>query len=108
MTKTETEYGWADWVFIISILVLLLWIVGKSIGLIKSPVYIDMIPYLSIVFSAGALFQKIREMDKNIRETKTDVKDIETDLHGMDGRMIKLETTMDKVEMSLSVLSNQK
>ena len=108
MAKTKTEYGWADWVFIISILVLLLWIVGKSIGLIKSPVYIDMIPYLSIVFSAGALFQKIREMDKNIRETKTDIKDIETDLHGMDGRMIKLETTISKVEMSLSVLSNQK
>ncbi|NIA09190.1 MAG: hypothetical protein GWP10_05485 [Nitrospiraceae bacterium] len=108
MAKTETRYGWADWVFIISILILLLWIVGKSIGFIKSPVYVDMIPYLSIVFSAGALFQKFREMDKNIKETKTDVKDIETNLHGMDSRMIKLETTMDKVEVSLNVSSNQK
>ncbi len=69
-TKTKTEYGWADWVFIISILILLLWIIGKSIGVIQSPIYIDMIPYLSIVFSAGALFQKIREMDKNIVEIK--------------------------------------
>ena len=98
MTKTKTEYGWADWVFIISILILLLWIIGKSIGVIQSPVYIDMIPYLSIVFSAGALFQKIREMDKNILEIKMDVQETGTNLHYMDVRVSKLETSMGGVE----------
>jgi len=98
MTKTKTEYGWADWVFIISILILLLWIIGKSIGVIQSPVYIDMIPYLSIVFSAGALFQKIREMDKNILEIKMDVKETGTSLHYIDVRVSKLETSMGGVE----------
>ncbi|MCK4811401.1 MAG: hypothetical protein KAS74_03940 [Methanosarcinales archaeon] len=98
MTKTKTEYGWADWVFIISILILSLWIIGKSIGLIQSPIYIDMIPYLSIVFSAGALFQKIREMDKNIVEIKMDVKETGTNLHNIDVRVTKLETSMGIVE----------
>ena len=95
MTKTKVEYGWTDWVFIISILILLLWIIGKSIGVIQSPVYIDMIPYISIVFSAGALFQKIREMDKNIREIKMDVKGTGTNVHDMDVRVTKLETLID-------------
>ena len=95
MTKTKVEYGWTDWVFIISILILLLWIIGKSIGVIQSPVYIDMIPYISIVFSAGALFQKIREMDKNIREIKMDVKETGTNAHDMDVRVTKLETLVD-------------
>ena len=95
MTKIKVEYGWTDWVFIISILILLLWIIGKSIGVIQSPVYIDMIPYLSIVFSAGALFQKIREMDKNIREIKMDVKETGTNVHDTDVRVTKLETLID-------------
>ena len=43
-----------------------------------------MIPYLSIVFSAGARFQKIREMDKNILEIKMDVKETGTNLHYID------------------------
>jgi len=51
-----------------------------------------MIPYLSIVFSAGALFQKIREMDKNIREIKMDVKETGTNVHDMGVRVTKLET----------------
>ena len=108
MTEMKTEYDWTDWVFIISMLILLLWIIGKTIGFIRSPVYIDMIPYLSIVFSAGALFQKIREMDKNIKEIKIGAKDTETSLHSIDTRVIKLETVLDNIEVSLNVSSNQK
>ena len=66
-----------------------------------------MIPYLSIVFSAGALFQKIREMDKNIKKIKMGAKDTETSLYTIDMRVIKLETVLDNIEVSLNVPSIQ-
>ena len=57
-----------DFVFWAAILVLVLWIIGKIVGVIHSPVLVEMVPYLSIAFGAGAFYQKISHMTAEVEK----------------------------------------
>ncbi|MFH1637592.1 MAG: hypothetical protein ABIB71_04170 [Candidatus Woesearchaeota archaeon] len=69
---------------------LVLWILGKCVGLIKSPFWVEMIPYSGmavafggLAFKAGKTLQKMDHMFIEIREVKADVKDMKSDITGI-------------------------
>lgn len=65
------------------------------IGVIHSPVWLQMIPYAGIVFATGAFYQLVRTLkldvfdfksrmnsvERDITEIKTNLKHVDSDLH---------------------------
>ena len=78
MTKKREIW---DFLFWFALVVLFLWALGKAFGVIKSPVWVESIPIFSMVFMAGALWQKVNNMFKDVEE----IKDV------INGRFTKLE-----------------
>lgn len=72
-----------------SIAVLVAWIILKILGVIRSPVWIEMIPYLSIAFGFGAGFTKIKNLLDEIFRT---VKELAKEQKDFGKRLILLET----------------
>jgi len=61
-----TETDWTEVVFYVSIAVLFLWALFKALGVIRPPVWIDLIPFFSIAFAAGAFYQKIARLAEDM------------------------------------------
>jgi len=82
-----------DLLFWVSLIVLALWVVGKAAGIIKSPVWVDMIPYASAVFIAGTVWQKVSSAFDDIKAIKDDMKkidDIDKRLYGLEREHIAI------------------
>lgn len=75
---------WVDIIFYIALIVFFVWIVGKAVGVIHSPAWVEMIPYGSALVAAGAMFEKLRN-------TSNKVEDIDRDVRGIDKRVVKIE-----------------
>ena len=82
-------------IFWISLLSILLWLIFKALGYINTPPLIELIPFFSAVFGAGAFFQMIRDMKDRInkleKETTNGFKDVEAKINILDKRVIMLE-----------------
>ena len=70
-----------DWIYWISIVVVLLWMVLKATGVINSPVWQELLPFAGGVVAVIAYFQKvgrslqkIEHMDSDLREFKAEIK----------------------------------
>ena len=59
-----------DWIFWIALIILLGWALGKAIGLISSPAWMETLPIFTIIFMAGALWQKINTVAGDIEDIK--------------------------------------
>lgn len=55
------KYRWDIWDFIIwiSLIILISYIIAKLFGLINTPEWINLIPMITLVFFAGAFYQKV-------------------------------------------------
>ena len=60
------KIDWAGIVFYVSIAVLFLWALLKALAVIRSPVWVDMIPFFSIAFAAGAFYQKVARLAEDM------------------------------------------
>lgn len=77
-----------DYILYLSLLILMIWIIGKISGLIQSPVWIDMVPYAAALVGAGIFIQKVTQMG-------TDLKQIGTKVNAIDSRVIKIEAKLE-------------
>jgi hypothetical protein len=77
-----------DIIFWASMLVIAIWIVLKMFGVINSPVWIEMIPYLSIIFAAGSFYQSVNSM-------KLDILDLKSRTNGIEREMIEVKTRVE-------------
>lgn len=68
--KKERIY---DIIFFVSLGLLLIWIILKLIGLIKSPFYVEVIPFLSIAFGAGAAYGRLIDLSKRMNKVENRV-----------------------------------
>ena len=73
-------------------LIIIVWAILKSLHIIQSPVWMEMIPYfgggmslLAIAYQAGKLMQKVDEMAMEVRK-----------LAGFSERILKIETKCDE------------
>ena len=89
MAKTIAKISLEDAVFWGALLVLFAWALGKATGLIRSPAWVETIPVFSIVFAAGALYQKFSAL-------VAEVGGLTRTVEGMKTSFVKLETRCDE------------
>lgn len=83
--------AWWDLLIVFGITVLLIWALLKSFGIIHSPVWVEMIPYFSVIFAfIGAVYKlgKIMEGINNMKLGLDKVLD----------RLGIIETKVNKIE----------
>jgi len=81
-----------DWLEIIlytSLAIILAWAIGKALGFIQSPVWVEVLPYLVIPFAVGAGYQKIKGLLDNIN---SNLSKVAKNVNGIDKRLNSLET----------------
>src|SRR3989344_8441561 len=87
MAKSSTIW---ESIFWIALAVIALWILFKALGLIKTPVWIELIPYAGALFAAGAAFQILKDI-------KADVKILTNYVDKMANGLIKLENKFEHI-----------
>lgn len=84
-----------DILFWTSLSVIAIWVFLKMIGVIHSPVWVQMIPYAGAIFAAGTFYQlmkilridvfdlktRMNSIEREITEVKTNLKHTDSDLH---------------------------
>lgn len=94
-----------DLIFWTSMGVILLWIILKSVGVINTPITIQLIPYAGGIFAFGVFFQMIKDLKEQIRDIKDDikgvkeeVKEVKVDLNGVKMDISQIKTRLGVVE----------
>jgi len=62
------------------VVIILGWALGKSLGVIHSPVWVEMVPYFggaASLVALGKYLQKIDTLCRDVGEMKTDLKEIQ-------------------------------
>lgn len=77
-----------DFIFYLTLIVLAVWIIGKILGLIQSPAWVDMIPYAAALIGAGVFVQKVTQMG-------TDLKEVGKKVDNIDSRVIRIEAKLE-------------
>ena len=67
---TERRISFWDFLFWIALIILLLWVILKGLGYINTPAFVEIIPYISGIFIAGAIYQQFRNMQNDISYIK--------------------------------------
>ncbi len=70
----------------LSLLLIVLWALAKAVGLINTPLIIEMAPMILMGFAAGKFFQEQKEFRKDMRRELTE----------LSGRILRLELAKDK------------
>ena len=93
------KYRWDIWDVIIwlSLIILILYIIAKLIGLINTPEWLSLVPIITLVFFAGAFYQKvIYALERIYHRTDYLKKNIDD-----------IKTTLTKHDKELTFLSNK-
>ncbi len=91
-----------DVIIWISLIVLILYIIGKLTGFINTPEWINLMPIITLVFFAGAFYQKVLSftnqmyvrtdyLKNNIDKVNTNIIEIKKDLSQQEKRISSLE-----------------
>lgn len=88
-------------IFWTSLLVILVWVILKMIGVINSPVWIQLIPYFSAVFAAGAFFQSINSIKLDVSDLKARMGSVELRTHNMEKDIIEVKTNVNHFDSDL-------
>lgn len=91
MKKELTQKQYEFWsriyttIFWTSLALIFLWYILKSIGVIQTPLWIEMLPVAIAIFGAGAFFKQITTDIKNLKLDVSILKDktnhLESDMH---------------------------
>ena len=77
---TNQRISWSDIIFWLALIVLIIWIILKVFGYINTPTIVEVIPYISGIFIAGAIWQQFRNMQGDLHSIK-----------GATGRLLRVE-----------------
>lgn len=100
MKRIQIKIDWSV-IFWIGIIIIFLWLMAKAVGLINTPWYIEIIPYIGALAVLGAIIKKIGEytykidiMFQDIKDIKLDLKDLRLKSENHEVRLVKLETKL--------------
>ncbi len=85
-------------------LVIAVWIILKMFGVINSPVWIEMIPYVGVVFAAGSFYQLVNSMKIDIFDLKSRTKNVELKVHNIEKDIIEVKTDLKHFDSDLNNL----
>ncbi|MBI2140966.1 hypothetical protein HYU16_00930 [Candidatus Woesearchaeota archaeon] len=94
-----------DWIFWISVTVVVVWMVLKAAGIIQSPAWQVLLPYAGSLVAVVAYFQKtgrqlqkIDHLDRDFHEFRSKAElrfdEIKDGLHKHDNRLIRIEAKL--------------
>ena len=101
-----------DVLFWIAMAVLILYIILKLLGIINTPEWINLLPFISLAFAIGVFYQKlIIFMDRmNVRTNyfKKGIDKVSEDVQYMGEKMITIDSSLLKHEERLTKLEKIK
>ena len=103
MDKTKIYDG----LFWSALLVIAIWIFLKIIGVIHSPVWIEMIPYAGSIFAAGIFYQSVRSMRFDLSDLALKTRSIEERTNSLDKCMVEVKTDLKHVDSDLHYLKKK-
>lgn len=92
-----------DIIFWTAMAVLVAWTVAKAIGLINSPTWIEAIPYATVIFVAGSLWQKLINISDGLTDVKRELINIKKDVSLIDKRLYGLEKEHNLVMKNVNI-----
>ncbi len=54
-----------------------LWLILKAVGIIQTPVWIQMIPYAGAIFWAGVTYQQFNSIKEDVKSLKVQINHVE-------------------------------
>ena len=78
----------------------IIWMFLKGIGLINTPVLIQLIPYAGGIFAFGVFFQTVKGLKEEIKGIKVDLKDVKVDLNEMKFELNTVNVDLNDVKKS--------
>lgn len=109
MKKIQINIDWSM-MFWIGILTIFLWLMARAVGLIKTPWFIEIIPYLgglivifSLVKEVGKYVNKVDMVITDVREMKVDIKEMKLDINNLDKRVTILERVIITISRKLGI-----
>lgn len=105
MKKFEVNPVVYDWVFWVSIAVVVLWMILKIVGVIHSPVWQEMLPIaggaaaiVAYALKAGRYLEKIDHIKTDLHNFKSDMSDFRKEVIGElrehDRRLVRIEAKL--------------
>ncbi len=92
--KKEHAYDIADLLIWLGIAAVTLWALGKAMGWISSPVWVDMIPIFGGVATIAGISIKVVRVLQKLDVVIGDVERIEGEIKGVDKRVTVLEASL--------------
>ena len=93
MATKECAYDVADALIWIGIVAVALWALGKAMGWISSPVWVDMIPIFGGIATVSGISIKVGRVLQKLDVVINDVDRIEDEVKGVDKRVTALEAS---------------
>ena len=91
-----------DFVFWTSMATVIIWMFLKGIGVINTPVLIQLIPYAGGIFAFGVFFQTVKGLKEEIKDIKVDLNEVKKSQQNMALDMSEVKTRLGHVERSVS------
>ena len=66
-----------DIIFYLILAIILIWAILKTIGIIQSPIWLEMLPVFVAVFGAGIFYQKVMVIRDTVNDIKEEIKNLE-------------------------------
>jgi hypothetical protein len=79
-------------IFWISLISIFIWLVLKALGYINTPTIIELMPFFSAIFGAGAFFQMFSDMRRRLSKVESEMKDVGLTIHSIDKRVAVIES----------------
>lgn len=113
MKKIQINIDW-NVVFWIGILMIFFWLIAKALGLIHTPLIVQIIPYVGglvalfgLFRNAGKYIQKLDTVILDVNDIKLNMKDMKHDVHSLDKKFAVLEADFRGFDRRLAALETR-
>ncbi len=100
--KTKLSVDWSV-IFWISVIILFLWFLARAIGLFHTPLWVELIPYVTALFTLFAIVKEVGKYAQKFEMIVTDVSEMKNILQGVRQEMHALDKKVAVVEARLQV-----
>ncbi|MEM4263746.1 MAG: hypothetical protein QW666_02515 [Candidatus Woesearchaeota archaeon] len=93
-----------DIIFWTSLGIVAIWVFLKMIGVIHSPVWIQMVPYAGAIFAAGVFYQFVKSMKRDVYDLKSRMNIIESRTNSIERDVTEIRTDLKHIDSDLHFL----
>lgn len=95
LKKEKRRIGLWDIFFWIGMAILIMWIITKLFGIIKTPIFFELMPVITFVFFAGGFYQKVNDLVTKVDRISDKLETLESRVNNLDLRVTKIEAKLN-------------